>query len=92
MNVYLTNNQNNNSNDGLEEAYPEFYLVYFCVFSFLILATVSTIMCIFPIQCALGLTILLVIGKLLIKRTHMTFFENEYDLDIYPENLYQRHF
>jgi hypothetical protein len=92
MHVYLTNNQNNNSNNGLEEAYPELYLAYFSVFCLLILATLSTIMCIFPIQCALGLTVLLTLSKLLIKRRHMTFFENEYDLDIYPENLYQRHF
>jgi hypothetical protein len=87
MNVYLTNSNNNDSNDNLEEAYSELYLIYSGIFCLLIVFTLSIIMCLFPIQCGLALTILLLISKLLITRKDITFFEKEYDLDVFPEDL-----
>lgn len=87
MNVYLTNNKNNKSGGGLEEVYPELYLVYFCILCLVVLAAISTIMCLFPIECGLTLTIFLVISRLLVKRRYLTFFEKEYDLDVFPEEL-----
>ncbi len=63
MNVYLTDEKNNESNDGLEDDYPELYLVYLCIFCLSIMAIISILVSIFPIQCALAFTICIFRGK-----------------------------
>lgn len=90
MNVYLTHNENYNSNNELVEGYPELYFVYFYLLGFLILATLPIVICLFPIQCGIALTILIMISKLIIIRKHLTFFHKGYDLDIYPEEFYKQ--
>jgi hypothetical protein len=90
MDGYLTNNTNNNSNDELVEAYPELYLVYSTLIGLSIFMTVFTIMCFFPIECTLALTVLLAFSKTIIKRKHLTFFDTEYDQDIYPDEFYKQ--
>jgi hypothetical protein len=88
MDVYSTNN-NNSYIDQLLEAYPEFHFVYPLVICFSTLSVISIIMCVFPLPCLVGLTILLAVSRLFLKRRHLTFFNEEYDLDVFPEELPQ---
>jgi hypothetical protein len=85
MAVFLTKYDNSDSTDNLVEPYPELYLVYSVIVLLFILTGLSTILYFYPIECAFFLVMLATVSKLVIKRKHLTFFENEYDLDTFPK-------